>query len=387
MCGLVAVIAKKPFGFYQADIDVFKELLYVDALRGWDATGVISVEKNTTFHIDKEASTAEQFLISFDGSKTDKRILQDGVALIGHNRKATIGKGGDATAHPFVVKDHFAMVHNGTLYNHEKLAKTTVDSEALAMVIEDAVNDDDNPLEALSQQMWDVYGAYATIWYNQVTNRVQVLRNNQRPLAFIETDSCYYIASEGIMLAWILRRNIIKYEKIEVFEEDHLYTFDLERHNVPMNKEALEKKSYPTSATTSAMSGVGTHGSTNGKTIPISKRELKKLRTNLMNRDIEFFVLDHVEASSNDGDHYLIIGECAELEDVNHCVQANLSVAEHGIYAIEYVDHFIFKGKVTSVTMDKATSIVVIKIGDFKALPASITPKVDTKNETSTTLH
>src|ERR1700752_137462 len=140
MCGIVGFISKwKATGFSAKQQKMFYQLLHADMLRGWEATGVITVAKNGDFGIMKEASDASVFNGSFIDSDLDKDMYKEGVAVIGHNRAKTIGENKDENAHPFVVDDTFAMVHNGTLRNHKDMHDTEVDSEALAKTFKAAM--------------------------------------------------------------------------------------------------------------------------------------------------------------------------------------------------------------------------------------------------------
>ena len=58
MCGLVALIAKRQAGFFSPDQDIFKQMLYADAVRGWDATGVFGVTKGGNIDVKKQAVAA-----------------------------------------------------------------------------------------------------------------------------------------------------------------------------------------------------------------------------------------------------------------------------------------------------------------------------------------
>jgi len=121
ICGIVGVVIKANNGLTKRIEDSFYNLLFVDTLRGDDSTGIIAVEKDTTFHIMKEASEAAWFIPQAQYSKVGKGMWTTGKALIGHNRKGTMGKVEDENAHPFVVDDDFAMVHNGTLTKSQNL--------------------------------------------------------------------------------------------------------------------------------------------------------------------------------------------------------------------------------------------------------------------------
>jgi hypothetical protein len=62
MCGLVCAIAKHASGFSRASLDAFHDLLYIDAVRGEDSTGVFLVEKDGDVSLAKEASHAYQYM-------------------------------------------------------------------------------------------------------------------------------------------------------------------------------------------------------------------------------------------------------------------------------------------------------------------------------------
>ena len=82
MCGIVGVILKADKGFLKQTEESFYQMLYADALRGDDSTGIISVENDTTFHISKEASHPAWFIPVYDASPVGKAMWADGKALI-----------------------------------------------------------------------------------------------------------------------------------------------------------------------------------------------------------------------------------------------------------------------------------------------------------------
>jgi glucosamine 6-phosphate synthetase-like amidotransferase/phosphosugar isomerase protein len=157
MCGIVGAIIKGSNGFFQKEEATFAELLYVDALRGFDSTGVVGVLNDASFFTMKEASEAAIFLPKLREHEMFKGMYARGKLWIGHNRKKTIGEIDDQTAHPFVVDNTFAMVHNGTLFNWEKLykgkEKPFSDSHALALCIKEAL-DEHHPIKALERVDW-----------------------------------------------------------------------------------------------------------------------------------------------------------------------------------------------------------------------------------------
>jgi len=396
MCGLVSVISKKQYGFIAKDVEVFMQLLLVDVVRGEDATGIIIADRDGDFTICKEATPSYEFIPAFAKLPIAKQVAQTGTALIGHNRKGTMGGMGDAAAHPFVVKDRFAMVHNGTLYGHQQLAKTDVDSEALAIVIEGAINTD-NYKANLEEVLSKVYGAYAVIWYNQVTNMVQFVRNNERTLYVGETDDNWIIASEGAMIQWMCLRHGLKLNHIEAVKEGVLHTLDLDEKDVPLSKEELSlKKATPPmgKATTVTHTAVGAVTITNltYSSKFISKNEFKRLKKRILNKEIEFTIEDYLEAAPR-GKHdedYDIIGICDDIGDDNHLIHGRINVTKHGIYAIEYADSFLFVGKVVDMEYNMKTKQAEIFVEGIKTLPASYSnlPKGKSQDEKApTTLH
>ena len=55
MCGLVGMALKTLGGASNIDLAIFNDLLYMDALRGFDATGVASFHNNGEMNALKEA--------------------------------------------------------------------------------------------------------------------------------------------------------------------------------------------------------------------------------------------------------------------------------------------------------------------------------------------
>lgn len=220
MCGIIAVVSKKLNGVTNDQRDIFDNLLFVDQLRGKDSTGMFMVTNGGELELAKEASNATVFREREEYKTLMNQAFRNGAALVGHNRAATKGSIIDANAHPFVVHDQITLVHNGTLWgDHKKLADTDVDSHAVAHQIHKHNGDVTAALKTLS-------GAYALIWHNFKDKTLNFIRNNHRPLHWVECADGWLWASEDNMLEWIAARYDIKpMGEIALLDEDTLVTY------------------------------------------------------------------------------------------------------------------------------------------------------------------
>ena len=372
MCGIVGVILKADKGFLKQTEESFYQMLYADALRGDDSTGIISVENDTTFHISKEASHPAWFIPVYDASPVGKAMWADGKALIGHNRKKTMGLIDDTSAHPFVVGDEFAMVHNGTLYNHQALAKTTVDSEALTIHLAKAFEHDDYVAD-VEEALGQVNGAYAVAMYDQRHNAIRLLRNKERPLCYIEMDNAWYFASEAGMLLWILSRNgyDMTKNKVQFIPEHTLITFDLDK-NVMTEEVLVPKKPY-TPIKTIVKAYTGGMAVTNGKD-GLSKNAFKRFRRKVINTKLEWWCEDFIESNYPktlyDGEVMLtLMGVCDELL-IDHHLSTEINYKDL-ILTPDDLTERLWTGIVEDVFYDVKSKRVSIYLRDALPLPVS----------------
>lgn len=382
MCGIVGVIAKPKNGFTVRQENVFYDMLYADALRGWDSTGVISIENDNKFHIAKEASEASDFVPAFKQLQMARDVFSRGKALIGHNRKKTMGKLTDENAHPFIVKDCFAMVHNGTLLQHEKLAKTDVDSEALAMVIEEALHSE-TPHASLEDMIGKVWGAYAIAAYSQLHNAVYLLRNKERPMSLFETDDAWYFGSESMMVSWCLMRNGYSPKNVKYIEVKEDVLFKIELEETTCSSEVVQAKKYVMEAKSSH--GKNTATAAIKEPFKLSETSFRRLCKKWIGRRIAVDVQEYVELSypktvEEGAQEVLLFGQC---EDFPH---------QHHIYAEIDMSKFSFNNPATDIVACRWLGLVdqleqmensdniVITLTDLKPILKSVISLPDKDN-------
>lgn len=402
MCGIVSVISKKHYGFNRKELDVFEQLLYADALRGDDSTGVIGVNKYGDMYIDKCAEDSHNFLIDWVGTKPHKDMLAEGVALIGHNRKATVGKIVDENAHPFVINGHFAMVHNGSLYNHQKLKETTVDSEALAHHIEAAIHTEGFNLDILGEALSDVWGAYACVWFDQKNHKVQFLRNDQRPLWVAEGRDAWFLASEGSMLHWILTRNNVDFKGLAQINKDTLHTLTPGSERLIVVEAIPEKKAAPvtsetkgtgsSSTTASGTGDAGKLGQDGPRTEAASKNQYKRLNKKFVGKTVEFWIDDWVEkylfdtsVTTEQAVDFTIMGECDGFENYRHVVRGEVNLDDLEIISADNLENFFFKGTIQRMEFDMKQKTIVVHVTKITKIPP-IT-QLTTYEKAATTVH
>lgn len=253
MCGLVGYITNYQNGLFQTDVNTFQQLLFFDVLRGNDATGISLINKDGEVEVYKECSSSPLFMSRDDVKTLFTRASNSGKALLGHNRKSTIGEDNDVNAHPFVIDNRYVFFHNGTIRDHKQLADTVVDSEALGIHLSKCEGD----TEKLEEALTNVKGAYACVWYDQVKHTVYFLRNHERPLSIAEfehgTGLAY--ASESWMLRGILNRNNQKVKQVFELITDTLYSIDLSQSPLSIKAETLVVKKHSSPATTRRAGG------------------------------------------------------------------------------------------------------------------------------------
>ncbi len=198
MCGLVGILTLDSFGFNQADVSRFNQLLVCDSVRGPDSTGVFGVDKLGNASYLKQAGNPFKLIESDEYKQFTTEMYQSMRFVVGHNRKATIGTISDETAHPF-QEGNIVLVHNGTLTNHKDLTdnEVEVDSHAITHAIVE---------KGYKEALKELQGAFTLIWYDASDKALRFVRNGQRPLSMIKHGSKVYLSSEAALAEWLISR-------------------------------------------------------------------------------------------------------------------------------------------------------------------------------------
>lgn len=223
MCGIVGAATRCRNGFIGTEADMFKDMLYLDAFRGWDSTGVFGVDKHSNVQIHKEASQAANFLQTVEFKQFKNDLVARGLFAVGHNRAATRGAVTDKNAHPFWIDDKIVLVQNGTWRgDHKSVKDTEVDTEALAHII--AENAD---IETALQK---VSAAYALCWFNTETHSLHIVRNHERPMWLAESSggALFWASESGFIQLAAMRNNVTLKDKPVLLPTHSLVTLKID---------------------------------------------------------------------------------------------------------------------------------------------------------------
>src|ERR1700746_2734126 len=157
MCGIVGILGREPVA--GSLVDALKRLEY----RGYDSAGVATLEA-----AQFARRGAEGKLRNLEAKLTREPLA--GTIGIGHTRWATHGRPTENNAHPHAT-DRLAVVHNGIIENFSELRReltakgakfaTETDSEVIAHLVTDGMENGLSPVEAVEAALPRLRGAFA----------------------------------------------------------------------------------------------------------------------------------------------------------------------------------------------------------------------------------
>lgn len=219
MCGLCGVAGP---GLNNWDVDNFRELLYVTALRGQQGTGVARIDSGNRRSVDilKSVYDASYFL-NMDAARKHPIIKSSLTALyMGHCRSPTKGTVSQDNAHPFDT-GRYVSAHNGTLVDREFSDAKMTDSEMMFRKMERS-----GVKKTLGGLAFS--SAYAVSIWDKQEKKLTLGRNSQRTLygVFLKNRDVFYWSSESEMLRLILARNREQRKEVKYLQPDTLYSIN-----------------------------------------------------------------------------------------------------------------------------------------------------------------
>ena len=205
MCGIVGAVGHENCS--QALFDSLRRLEY----RGYDSSGIVTIDES-----EITLRRAVGKLINLERALQDSPL--SGAIGIGHTRWATHGGVTTENAHPHVASGRVAIVHNGIIENHRVLRNrlqadghnfsSDTDSEVLAHLFVEALDQGLDPARAAQQILGQIEGAYAFAALLVDYPDMLVVARNASPLALGVGDGACYIGSDAIALSHLTRKVI-----------------------------------------------------------------------------------------------------------------------------------------------------------------------------------
>ena len=206
MCGIVGAVAERDVTHIL--LEGLKRLEY----RGYDSAGMAVISPQHT--IERLRSLGKVSALDSALRKTPLR----GVTGIAHTRWATHGKPSENNAHPHVCRKQVALVHNGTIENHEILRREqrdcfqfTSETDTEVVVHQVCVHLDKglNLFQAVRATTRDLIGAYALGVINKDEPDVLVAACHGSPLVIGIGVGEHFIASDIAALIPVTQQYII----------------------------------------------------------------------------------------------------------------------------------------------------------------------------------
>jgi glucosamine--fructose-6-phosphate aminotransferase (isomerizing) len=212
MCGIVAYLSEN-----KEAINYLINGLIILQNRGYDSSGVCTIDKNSNLITTKYASTDKESSIHMLQNNTFPHLSHNiGIA---HTRWATHGPKTDYNAHPHIdCKNRVALVHNGIIENYKELKEmlqqnnftfsSDTDSEVIANLISFYL-DKYEILDAINHTISQLRGTWGlAILYNKDPDHLYISRNGS-PLLVAYDNNFIMVASESSAFSQYTNKYIV----------------------------------------------------------------------------------------------------------------------------------------------------------------------------------
>lgn len=250
MCGIISAIAQRDV--VPILLDGLKRLEY----RGYDSAGIALLDDNKTISRIRKQGKVNELV---------KELNKDdffGNIGISHTRWATHGVPSERNAHPHIVGDRIAVVHNGIIENYKELIEelhlcegdlsSETDTEVAAHLFYQKVIEGYTLLEAVQETISKLKGAYALCVLDaQEPDRIIAVRKGS-PLVVGVGIGEHFLASDPLALQKVAQ-DFIYLEEGDVVSvtTDDLSIYDIdgqlvqrEIHTKNLNFDAVDKGEF-----------------------------------------------------------------------------------------------------------------------------------------------
>ena len=255
MCGIVCGIAER--NVTPILVEGLKRLEY----RGYDSSGV-AVLNNSSKEIHRIRSIGK--IKKLEEKIHHERSPLSGTIGIAHTRWATHGIPSEKNAHPHICNNKVAVVHNGIIENHQQLKSqqtedgylftSETDTEVIAHSLHHQLKTTDNLLEAVTQTIGQLKGAYALGVIATNNPETLIATRKGSPLVIGIGFGEHFIASDASALLHITQRFIfleegdiakITRQTVEIYNKGELVERPIKQSNLSSQKVDLgEHKHY-----------------------------------------------------------------------------------------------------------------------------------------------
>jgi glucosamine--fructose-6-phosphate aminotransferase (isomerizing) len=222
MCGIVAASAHRDVS------EILMSGLHALEYRGYDSAGIA---------MQMDGSLARQRTEGKVG-QLDELLAANplhGHCGIAHTRWATHGVPSERNAHPILVGDKVALVHNGIIENHEALRRelleagcefsSETDTEVMVHLIASLLDGGDDLLTAVRKSVARLHGAYAIAVVSALEPGVVVGVRQGSPMVLGVGFGEHFLASDIYPLLPVTNRFVY-------LEEGDVVAFDAERYRI-----------------------------------------------------------------------------------------------------------------------------------------------------------
>ncbi len=200
MCGIFGYIGKK-----ENASNIVLEGLKLLEYRGYDSWGVAAQLKSKRDDI-RTRFIHERHIGKIGGAQLDPKFSAPNSIAIGHTRWATHGGVTDENAHPqFDCERRVAVIQNGIIENYQELKnklikkghkfRSDTDTEVIAHLIEDSLNQNRPFREAVSKAFNNLKGLNAIVAINTLDKEIVAAKNGSPLIAGIGNGE-YLISSD-----------------------------------------------------------------------------------------------------------------------------------------------------------------------------------------------